>query len=1051
MKRNTLRTLTTLRLLVSLFAGALALGPAPARAGMTISTDDRDDRDEQEEREEREREKEEQKSIGEALDHAARRAQAFRDMYADEFGNVDKEAKLRAAHLNQMEEQTGRRGALTGALAINGSTWTNLGPTNFAGRVSSIAVDPTNGNVIYRGTAGGGVWKSTDGGATWKALTDGLGDLSIGAVALAPSNPQIVYVGTGEGAFGTGGIDGIGFLKSTDGGATWILPSSVVATKFFDLSVHPTNPNEIVAGTDAGVLKSTNGGSTWVNTYPTYVAPALARMPGTPATILASSWAWNDGTNRGFIQRSTDGGSTWAGVAEPGRFGFSLDTGRISLSFSPASSSVVYAMAASAAGDSKGCSGSSVDQSGIYRSTDAGRTWALRSNPVTGTCGVGDGLESILGGQGWYANTIRADAANASIVYAGGLDMWKSTDGGATFAKRSQWYGSQTSAQFVHADIHAMAFAGATLLIGNDGGIYKTTDGAATFTNLNTGVVTRQYYALALSAGNRNLIIGGAQDNGTNVRTTTGTVYSEVIGGDGFGVAAHPTNTSILYGTVYSTRIFRTTDGGATWPEIGPQYGQAERAPFITPLTMDPTNPSILYTGTNYLWKTTNGGTSWFKPNATDLGDGFSNLRYVTKIAVARSNASYILTATGSGQVRKSTNGGTTFSAPLAGLPVKYVTHVEFDPTNVNVFYVTYAGGSVGGRIYKTVNGGTSFTQIDSGLPNFPVHVIKVDPTDSSALYAGSDLGLFRSTDGGTSWARFGTGLPAVSVWDIGILPDGSLMRVATHGRGFWELSIGGTQTGDTARPTTSITAPASGATVSGTATVSATASDNVAVTKLEVYVDGVLKSSNTNATSLSYWWDTRTASNGSHTVSSKAYDAAGNVGTSANVTVTVSNAASQQLLGNRGFENGTANITPWASTYGVIDGSTGRPARSGYYKAWLNGYGQYSSDALAQTVTIPANVTSATLSFYLRIDTDELTTAYAYDTLTVQVRNASTGALLATLASYSNLNATNSYVLKSFNLSAYKGQTVQIYFSGQEDVDTQTSFVIDDTSLSVQ
>ena len=256
------------------------------------------------------------------------------------------------------------------------------------------------------------------------------------------------------------------------------------------------------------------------------------------------------------------------------------------------------------------------------------------------------------------------------------------------------------------------------------------------------------------------------------------------------------------------------------------------------------------------------------------------------------------------------------------------------------------------------------------------------------------------------------------------------------------------TGAGDTTAPTTSVTAPANGATVSSTVSVTATASDNIAVTKMEIYIDGTLRTSNTSATSLTYSWNTTTFANGSHTIVSKAYDAAGNVGTSSTITVTVSNAGSQQLLGNPGFETGTA--TPWVAATGVVTNSASEAAHGGTWKGWLDGYGTTHTDTLYQQVAIPSTITTATLTFWLHIDTAETSTTTAFDTLNVQVRNSS-GTVLATLATYSNLNATTGYVQKTFDLSAYKGQTVQIYLVGAEDSTLQTSFVVDDFALNVQ
>ena len=264
----------------------------------------------------------------------------------------------------------------------------------------------------------------------------------------------------------------------------------------------------------------------------------------------------------------------------------------------------------------------------------------------------------------------------------------------------------------------------------------------------------------------------------------------------------------------------------------------------------------------------------------------------------------------------------------------------------------------------------------------------------------------------------------------------------------FDDVSVA-TSTPDTTAPTTSITAPANGATVSGTTTVSASASDNVGVTKVEFYLDGALKSTDTTSP-YSWSWDTTSAANGSHTLVSKAYDAAGNVGTSATITVTVSNVAASQLLGNPGFENGSTNPAPWTTTSGVVDSSTSEPAHSGTWKAWMDGYGSAHTDSIVQTVTIPSGKTSATLTFWLHIDTAETTTTTAYDTLKVQIRNSS-GTVLATLATYSNLNKNTGYAQQSFNLNAYIGQTIQVYLVGVEDASAQTSFVVDDFALNVQ
>jgi hypothetical protein len=256
-------------------------------------------------------------------------------------------------------------------------------------------------------------------------------------------------------------------------------------------------------------------------------------------------------------------------------------------------------------------------------------------------------------------------------------------------------------------------------------------------------------------------------------------------------------------------------------------------------------------------------------------------------------------------------------------------------------------------------------------------------------------------------------------------------------------FSVNNPTGGDTTAPT--VTATESGS--SGSVTFSASASDNVGVTKVEFYVDGALKGTDT-ASPYTMAFDSTTLTNASHALTAKAYDAAGNSKLSTAVNFTINNPTTtvQRLL-NPGFESGTAS---WTATSGVITNDAAQAARAGTWKAWLNGYGTAHTDSVYQSVAIPSTVTSATLKFWLKIASDETTTTSAYDTLKVQVRNSS-NAVLATLATYSNLNKGSTYLEKSFNLSAYKGQTVRIYFEGIEGSTVATSFVIDDVTLTTQ
>nr|WP_307188477.1 CehA/McbA family metallohydrolase [Massilia sp. CF038] len=255
-------------------------------------------------------------------------------------------------------------------------------------------------------------------------------------------------------------------------------------------------------------------------------------------------------------------------------------------------------------------------------------------------------------------------------------------------------------------------------------------------------------------------------------------------------------------------------------------------------------------------------------------------------------------------------------------------------------------------------------------------------------------------------------------------------------------FSVSNNTGGDTSAP--AVTASASGS--SGSITLSANASDNVGVSKVEFYVDNALKGTDTTAP-YSLALDSTTLSNSSHALTAKAFDAAGNSTVSGPVSFTVSNNTAMQRMLNTGFESGA---TSWTATSGVISNASGQAARTGNWKAWLNGYGAAHTDSVYQSVAIPATVSSATLKFWLKIVSSETTTTNAYDTLKVQVRNSS-GAVLATLATFSNLNKGTTFQEQSYNLSAYKGQTVRIHFEGIEGSTVATSFVIDDVTLTTQ
>jgi photosystem II stability/assembly factor-like uncharacterized protein len=699
------------------------------------------------------------------------------------------EARLRAARLEGCpRDSSGGPCGPPSPLGIPGNNWISLGPTNGAGRVTAIAPHPSLPGTVYAGAAGGGVWKTSDGGSSWIPLTDGLNDVSVGALAVAPSSPNILYLGTGEGGYAIDFIPGIGMLTSNDGGANWSLPPSVVATTFYRISVHPTNPQELVAGTNQGGLRTTNGGTSWTNVIPRSFYGDVAdvvRHPTDPKTLWAATWCVNTcSAGIGKVLKSADGGATWAeksfGLPSAGGqagadFRFNE---RLALAISPSNPLVLYA--STGITDTFGSI-----TSHIYKSTNGGESWTDLPAVFTAS---NTRISRYLAAQSWYNNAIIVSPSDPNTVIAGGTRYVRSTDGGTTFSN-PPFLGST-----VHVDAHDLRYQGTSLYIGNDGGVWLSPDDGNTAVDRNAGLVVRQFYALAVDPVHHNRILAGSQDNGTNQRTDAGgTLWRGVIGSDGFECGVNPLAPDIAYGSTQFGGIERTKAAGASgspgFSGIEPPFSAGESGPFLSVLTIHPTIPTTIYTGSFRVWRSDNAGDTWLPlPTTTADGSSWPSTTNVTAIAVSRSNPS-VLMVSKTRLVFRSIDGGKTWVNASSGLPNSLVNNVEIDPVNPSVAYASIAT-TIGPGVFATVDAGVSWSARSGGLPRFAAQVVRVDPTDPSTLYCGTDVGVYRTTDQGATWARFGSGLPASSVHDIRIFEDGSALRVATHGRGVWELDV---------------------------------------------------------------------------------------------------------------------------------------------------------------------------------------------------------------------------------------------------------------------
>ena len=699
------------------------------------------------------------------------RIRYFRERHRE----LDLNQRLRLVR-EEYERLEAERQSRLGTTPEAGTTWVSIGPNNGAGRMTAIAPHPTADGTVYAGADGGGIWKTTNGGVTWAPLTESVNNLNVGALALAPSSPNIVYAGTG-----TERIPGIGFLKSTDSGATWIFAATAIANRFFRLSVHPANPLDIFAGTSSGGLRSTDGGSSWATVIGgDFQVTDVARDPTNPQILDAAAWNCPSSCY-GTVFKSTNGGATWvekrAGLPTPTQGG-----SYPALAISPANPLVLYLSFALFDGGVV---------SHVAKTTDGGNAWS----DLPGVFANADfDVSHFMSNQPFHNNAIVVSPTNSSIVIAGGVAYIRSTDAGATWARAPM--------TDVHVDAADFHYQGGTLYVGNDGGIWSSPDDGQTAIGLNASLTTREYYALANDEVNRSRIFSGSQDNGTDRRPESGGAdWTQVFGGDGFYGAVNPLVPAIAYCTAQFGSIYRTKDAGrATDPgslfnngEITPPYPATEAGGFGTLLFMNPAAPSKLYTRAGRVWATMNGGDSW-APLPTTTTDGsawFDGAGGVNWLAISQSNPLFILVSkfqqAAGDAIFRSTNGGITWTRS-ATLNLPQTTNLEIDPHNPNIAYATTLG-SLTEMVIMTTDGGATWSSRSSGLPLVSPQVIRVDPTDSNTLYCGTDLGVYWSTNQGASWTRYGVGLPSVFVSDLRILEDGSALRAATYGRGVWEIA----------------------------------------------------------------------------------------------------------------------------------------------------------------------------------------------------------------------------------------------------------------------
>lgn len=847
---------------------------------------------EREEREEREERRREGKGLEEEFSESERRQDWFYQQRAYPLTKIPQSARLEAfeqwAETERTQTELRKRGKLA-AVPEQEIAWAALGPrpvldgqvfgtrnqldpnlavrTAVSGRVTAIALDSryngTTNQTVYVGGAQGGLWRSLDNGKNWTPLTDGLPSLAIGAVAIDPTNPDVIYVGTGEPNRSGDSYYGAGLFKTTNGGQSWtqiVGPTSTTDPKlpvflnctFSRIAIDPSKPSTVFVATNTGFFlsaattpgpaplgnrglwKTTDGGLTWINVNPTVskldrLASDVVIDPRNPRIVYSGI------TSEGIFRSDTGGDLlSWkylnrglpARTDNKGNDNYE----RIVLTIGPplgtSSASTVYAAFAG------------VDDNllGIFRSTDQGENWTAVTRPQAP-------------GQANYNLALVADPTNGNILYYGtqaneeydGGTVYRSLDAGRSWDDLSVDVvtsgGTGTLAPIgLHPDTHCFAVSPANsniLFTGNDGGIWRSDNAKSNewrWNNLNTNLNITQFQSVAVHPYDPNLVIGGTQDNGTNLYNGN-PAWTHIDDGDGGAALIDQSNPSILYHTFYNIKSqgdgavigpVVSFNGGQTWIERGcfgcvePKSGNFnpnDRVAFYAPMTLNTgysgANANAIYFGTYRVYRSIDNGRNWM-----GLGggvDGFGvdltkgqgvittlaaypsrgGIDAVGEIVWAGSSDGMIYVTQNAHEIAKTRFHNVTRSP----LPNRFVTDIALDVRNVQRAVATFSGfnratPSTPGHVFLTENFGASWFDISGNLPDVPVNAAVIDPTRPTTIFIGTDIGVFQSNDNGRNWVRLGNNFPSVSVLQMEYhQPSGSVIA-ATHGRGVYRLTI---------------------------------------------------------------------------------------------------------------------------------------------------------------------------------------------------------------------------------------------------------------------